>query len=186
MTGPLEVRVQRFLFKYRVTPQATTGVSPAKLLMGRRIRTHLDPLYPDIQQRVRNKQTRQKEDHNAHARSCNLQCGDSVYARNFGVGPKWLPGVLQRAVRQVSFEVRLDDGRSICRHIDHFRARTCHPEMEAKSSLDEDPLILPQSSLSQNNAEGDTSTIATGPPSLDTPPPVRRSSRARKPPDQFM
>ena len=55
MTGPLEVRVQRFLFKYRVTPQATTGVSAAELLMGRRIRTHLDLLYSDIQQRVRNK-----------------------------------------------------------------------------------------------------------------------------------
>ena len=67
MTGPLEVRVQQFLFKYRVTPQATTGVSPAELLMGRRIRTHLDLLYPDIQQRVRNKQICQKEDHDAHA-----------------------------------------------------------------------------------------------------------------------
>ena len=171
MTGPLEVRVQRFLFKYRVTPQATTGVSPAELLMGRRIHTHLDLLYPDIQQRVRNKQIRQKEDHDAHARSRNLQCEDLVYARNFGVGPKWLPGVLQKAVGQVSFEVRLDDGRSIHRHIDHLRVQTCHPEMEAKSSLDEDLLISPQSSSSQNNAEGDTSTIATGPPSPDTLPP---------------
>ena len=60
MTGPLEVRVQRFLFKYRVTPQATTGVSPAELLMGRRIRTHLDLLYPDIQQRVRTNKSARK------------------------------------------------------------------------------------------------------------------------------
>ena len=50
MTGPLEVRLQRFLFKYHVSPQATTGVSPTKLLMGRCIHTHLDLLYPDIQQ----------------------------------------------------------------------------------------------------------------------------------------
>ena len=105
MTGPLEVRVQPFLFKYCVTPQATTGVSPAKLLTGRRIRTHLDLLYPDIQRWVRNKQIRQKEDYDAHARSRNLQCGDLVYARNFGIGPKWLLGVLQKAVGQVSFEV---------------------------------------------------------------------------------
>ena len=67
-----------------------------------------------------------------------------MYARNFGVEPKWLPGVLQKAVGQVSFEVRLDDGQSIRRHIDHLRVQTCHPEMEAKSSLDEDPLISPQ------------------------------------------
>ena len=90
MTGPLEVRVQRFLFKYCVTPQATTGVSPAELFMGRCICTHLDLLYPDIQQWARNKQIRQKEDYNAHVRSRNLQCGDLVYARNFGIGQKWL------------------------------------------------------------------------------------------------
>lgn len=34
MTGPLEVRLARFLFKNRATPQATTGISPAELPMG--------------------------------------------------------------------------------------------------------------------------------------------------------
>jgi len=28
MTGPLEVRIPRFLLKYRVTPQATTQIAP--------------------------------------------------------------------------------------------------------------------------------------------------------------
>ena len=46
MTGSLEARLPRFLLKYRVTPQATTGIAPTELLMGRRIRTHLDLLYP--------------------------------------------------------------------------------------------------------------------------------------------
>ncbi len=61
MTGPLETRIPRFLFKYRVTPKATTGQTPAELLMGRRIRTHLDLLYPTKQQRVRSQQMLQKE-----------------------------------------------------------------------------------------------------------------------------
>ena len=39
LKGSLEVRLSRFLFKYRVTPQATTGIAPAELLMGRRLRT---------------------------------------------------------------------------------------------------------------------------------------------------
>jgi transposase InsO family protein len=68
MSGPLEVRLSRFLFKYRVTPQATTGIAPAELLMGRRLRTHLDLLYPTLQETVRNQQRKQQEHVNAHAR----------------------------------------------------------------------------------------------------------------------
>ena len=52
MKGVLEVSFPRFLLKYRVTPQATTGIAPAELLMGCRIRTHLDLLYPTTRQKV--------------------------------------------------------------------------------------------------------------------------------------
>ena len=45
-TGPLETRLPRFLLKYHVTRQATKGIVPTELLMGRRIHTHLDLLYP--------------------------------------------------------------------------------------------------------------------------------------------
>ena len=61
MTGPLETRLPRFLLKYRVTPQATTGIAPTELLMGRRIRTHLDLLYLTTRQRVREHQMQQKK-----------------------------------------------------------------------------------------------------------------------------
>ena len=47
LDGPIKVQLSKFLFKYRITPQTTTGVSPAQLLMGRRLRTHLDLLHPD-------------------------------------------------------------------------------------------------------------------------------------------
>ena len=33
--------VNRFLAKYRTTPHVTTGVSPAELLCGRKLKTHL-------------------------------------------------------------------------------------------------------------------------------------------------
>ena len=48
MEGPLETRLARFQFKYRVTPQAVTGIAPAELLMDRRLCTHLDVI-PDCQ-----------------------------------------------------------------------------------------------------------------------------------------
>ena len=46
--GSLEDRVMQFLFKYRITPQSTTGQSPSDLLFGRRLRSHLNLLHPDL------------------------------------------------------------------------------------------------------------------------------------------
>ena len=40
----MESRVARLLSRYRVTPQSTTGRSPAELMFGRKLRTRLDLL----------------------------------------------------------------------------------------------------------------------------------------------
>ena len=44
----IEKYLARFLFHYRSTPHSMTGVSPAELLMKRRLRTHLDLLRPAL------------------------------------------------------------------------------------------------------------------------------------------
>ena len=46
--GSLQERLSKFLLTYRITPQSTTGVPPATLLMGCRLRTRLDQLFPDL------------------------------------------------------------------------------------------------------------------------------------------
>ena len=43
--------LSKFLLHYR-NPHTTTGVPPAELLMGRRLRTQLDLLFPDVSKRV--------------------------------------------------------------------------------------------------------------------------------------
>ena len=40
--GSLNTRLMRFLFKYRITPHSGTGVSPAELMYGRKLRSQLD------------------------------------------------------------------------------------------------------------------------------------------------
>ena len=47
-SGNIDTRLARFLFHYRTTPNSTTGVSPAELLMGRKLKTHLDQLCPNL------------------------------------------------------------------------------------------------------------------------------------------
>jgi len=59
---------------YRLTPQSTTGVLPAQLLLGRQPRSRLDPLKPHTAERVEKNQMRQKEQHDGRARereNCN-------------------------------------------------------------------------------------------------------------------
>ena len=54
--GNLSTKLSRFLLSYRITPQSTTGVAPAELLMGRRLRTALDCIKPDLDRRVEKEQ----------------------------------------------------------------------------------------------------------------------------------
>ena len=49
----LETRISWFLFRYRLTPQSTTGVAPAELLLGRHPRSHLDLVKPDLSQSIK-------------------------------------------------------------------------------------------------------------------------------------
>ena len=47
-TGTLTTKLARFLFNYRTTPHSTTTTSPVQLLMGRKLKTRLDLLHPDL------------------------------------------------------------------------------------------------------------------------------------------
>jgi len=48
----IEAKLAHFLISYRNAPHATTGESPAKMLLGRPPRTRLDAVKPDIRKRV--------------------------------------------------------------------------------------------------------------------------------------
>ena len=58
-TGTFTERLQRFLMAYPNTPHATTGISPAELLMGRRPKALLDLLRPNLADRINKKQFNQ-------------------------------------------------------------------------------------------------------------------------------
>ena len=58
--GDIDKQLARLLFHYKTTPHAATGISPAELLMGRLLCTHLDLLRPNIATRVHMSQYSQK------------------------------------------------------------------------------------------------------------------------------
>jgi len=81
--GSLQSRLNSFLFQYRLTSQTTTGLSPAELMFGCRLRSHLDLLMPSIAAQVNVKQQQQKSNHDASHKLREFEVGDIVYVRNF-------------------------------------------------------------------------------------------------------
>ena len=111
------------LLHYRTTPHATTGQTPAQLLMGRSPRTRLDMLRPDVRARVESKQLSQKSSHDGRVRERSFKPQDKVYVREAGVSSPWIPGMIESKQGIVHYEVRLEDGRLVKRHIDHVQPR---------------------------------------------------------------
>ncbi|XP_027869143.1 uncharacterized protein K02A2.6-like [Xiphophorus couchianus] len=106
-SGSIEDKLSLFLLQYHVTPNYTTGQSPAELFLHRHIRTRLDFIKPNIKETVRRKQYRQKAQHDFTAVDRSFSVDDAVYLRNTGGGVhKWTPGQVVRQTGPVSYEVK--------------------------------------------------------------------------------
>ena len=85
---PIELRITRFLARYCITPQTTTGRAPAKLLiMSRLPKTHLDLLPGNLESRVHRKQDNQKKYDNASQLRV-FENGDLVFTHSAPVGSR--------------------------------------------------------------------------------------------------
>ena len=200
--GTINERISRFLFNYRITPQSTKGTSPAELLLGRRPLSCLDLLKPDLSTRIETKQAKQRLTSNSRTVP-NYELGDAVYARNFGYGSRWIPGLLVENTGPLSFKMECEGGRIWCRHVDHIRrCLDVVPDIEPiiDRDLQVEPPVPTESSTStetqnptvQNptvlEAEPLTSTEAhssTGPVESSISTSHRYPSRDRKPPDRY-
>jgi len=98
--GTLTDKIARFLFSYHTTPQSTTGVTPAELLMNQKLQSQLDLIKPDLAQRVTAKQEKHKSAHDHHASAHLFKKEDEIYVKNFRrYGSKWLSGKIAQCTR---------------------------------------------------------------------------------------
>ena len=143
-SGTIGDRIARFLMQYRVTPHTTTGSSPAELLFGRRLRTRLDAIRPNLERQVETKLLGQKENYDKRARERTFAETDRVYMRNFGRGETWLAGNIVQTLGPVSFQVRLTDGRLVRHHQNQIRKRTDTAIPDTSVEGDDDVFISPE------------------------------------------
>ena len=166
--GSLNTRLSRFLFQYRLTPHSSTGVSPAELMFGRKLRSQLDLLKPSVGRTVRQEQDRQKKAHDAHASPRSFVVGDYVYARNYRDGPRWLPGRVVETEGSVLTQVKLTDGHLLRRHMDQLRPRATGPAETIPVSAAEE---VPQSGPGGETVEElELEIPSTSPGDTEQPP----------------
>jgi len=151
--GDVDTKLSRLLFRYRLTPQTTTGRSPAELLMNRQLRSPLSLMRPDLEGRVR-----QKQQGRVGSRPDRVfEVGQEVLVINFGGNPKWLPGVVMVVLGAANFNIRLKDGRMVHRHVDQVVPYHGPTETSAESLLGDDleGAVLPFTSPDPEPASGD-------------------------------
>ena len=123
--GSLKTKLARFLFFYRTTPQSTTGMSPGELLFGRKLRSPLDLLKPDLHHRVEGNQEKQKANHDKRSSQRHFNVEDPVFARNYSRGPPWLPATIINKCGPLSYKVKVLEGGMVWRrHQDQLRQRS--------------------------------------------------------------
>lgn len=139
--------LNRFLLYYRNTEHASTGETPALLLLGRRLRTRLDSLRPDRDARM--KQIQQRQINNAAgAANRSVGPGEEVWYRQYLKGEKWLPGTVEKSLGQSNYKVVSEDGSLVHRHIDQLKRRSrrslVYTNPDAITSESRSPSFLPE------------------------------------------
>ena len=184
--GTLREKISRFLLSYRITPQTTTGCSPAELLYGRPIRTRLTLVKPSIEERVQGNVGQQKRYHDKNVKYRSFEKGDSVYAKNYRKGQPWVSGSIVKKISPVMYIVKLGNEETWKRHVEQLK----------KCYNTEEQHTLPPDSTEEDFGPTITSTC---PPPIDNTPlvpiprtpttntttEIRRSTRDKRPPDRY-
>lgn len=117
---PWDIKIPNILLGLRATPCAATNKSPAELLMNRRLHTLLDTIHPE-NRRLSRKNKQIADNAKRINRETNIQ--QSVMYRNYGSGPRWLPGTVVNRNGPSSYDVSTEDGAVVKKHIDQIIKR---------------------------------------------------------------
>lgn len=101
----------------------TTGVIPAELLFGHRLRTHLDLWHADLPLDMQTKQDCHISDHNKGTKDRQFELKDLVYVRDLPSKPTWILGIFT-VIGPQAYTDELNSGVVLRHHVDNLRARS--------------------------------------------------------------
>ena len=158
-------------------------------------------LFPDIKKRVEKRQKKQKEMHDNSKVLRKFKKDDSVFVESFSRNkPRWIPEIVVQVSGSLSYQVKLEDGTMVKRHVGHVCSRydqstaeVQHPEWldvslgpnlpEEESTTDETPTLVTGTSRTTGEDTLTDCSVETEAEPVVQPP--RRSTRVRHPPDKF-
>ena len=111
--------LKKLLLSYRSTPHRTTGCTPSKLFLQRKVRTRLSLVKPDTARIVATNQSKMKTYHDQHAKNGEFNRGQSVLVRDHR-SHSWKPATVVERNAPHSYSVVIPDGRIWNRHADHL------------------------------------------------------------------
>lgn len=129
--------INNFLLYYRNTEHCTTGETPALLMCGRRLRTKLDALKPDITANVRNAQAKQKLSGTQGQRE--LRPGEEVWLRQHRGVDRWVPGKVAEKLGTTDYRVVDTLGKEVHKHVDQLKRRMRSSLIYSPSNLPSNP-----------------------------------------------
>ena len=171
----LQHRLDRFLLSYRRTPQSTTSIAPAEMLMKRSIRTRLDLVKPSLATTIEMGQAKWPAVNSRNRQVPSVGC--DVMMRNYASGDRWVPATVVEHRSPHSILVKSDKGITH-RHPDQLRKRVAFDEPSRTTRNDDDDddfmwLVPPAAAT----------PAAAHPPEPDRL--LRRSQRQSNPPNRL-
>ena len=188
-SGSINTRISRFLYNYRRTECSVTKKSPDSVMFNRKFRSPLDI---SVQENSR------REEETGDKEISRFVIGQGVYAKNFGKGEKWLPGIIEKVQGVRNYVVKVFGGHGNMiwrRHADQLKSRFNEiVESDQSGILDknlidrgEAPEIIPTSEPSSEvwpellgSRSPTTETLVSGPvvaPPNQQPENVQASTR---------
>ena len=117
-----ELTLQRFLISYRNTPQKSTSRAPAEIIYGRKLRTKLDLLKPDIGMKSDYSAIKQKMNHDHKAKARFFEEGEQVWVQRIQ-GKGYDAGGIVQKLSDYSYLVEVD-GRVCRKHADQLKSKS--------------------------------------------------------------
>ncbi|XP_065318976.1 uncharacterized protein LOC135926971 [Gordionus sp. m RMFG-2023] len=163
----------------------STGRSPAKLLMGRNLKTGLNWLRPNVSYEMERSNIRQKVAHDEHSHMREFEIAQPVWVHN-EINSGWREGVIKSRTGRYSYLVESKD-RMVRKHADQLRKREVAKEMEKSGPGKENGENMESEREEENikNKESDIVEILENVEDngkLET----RKSQRARKPTNRLI